>query len=59
MIQLGDSSVFHIFTKEFSRRREVVMNDGKNFFIWLVLMLFLFIGLQLLETFLEVPQANI
>ena len=35
------------------------MNDGKNFFIWLVLMLFLFIGLQLLETFLEVPQVNI
>lgn len=31
------------------------MNDGKNLFIWLIFVVFIFIGLGVLETFLEVP----
>ena len=31
------------------------MNDGRNFFLWLIFMVLIFIALGLLETFLEVP----
>jgi hypothetical protein len=32
------------------------MNDGRNFFLWLIFMVLIFIALGLLETFLEVPD---
>jgi len=32
------------------------MNDGKNLFIWLFLIIVILAGLGLLETVLEVPQ---
>lgn len=32
------------------------MNDGRNLFVWVIIMFFLFIVLGILETALEVPQ---
>ncbi len=34
------------------------MNEGRNFFIWLIFMVLIFIALGLLETFLEVPDIG-
>ena len=35
-----------------------LMNDGKNFFVWLIFMVLIFVALGLLETFLEVPELG-
>jgi len=32
------------------------MNDGRNLFVWVIIMLVLFIFLGILETALEVPE---
>jgi len=34
------------------------MNDGRNFFVWLIFMVLIFVALGLLETFLEVPELG-
>jgi len=34
------------------------MNDGRNFFVWLIFMVLIFVALGLLETFLEVPELD-
>jgi hypothetical protein len=35
-----------------------MMNDGRNFFIWLIFMVAIFIILGVLETALEVPDIG-
>lgn len=39
-------------------QESVIMNDGKNFFIWLIFMVAIFIILGVLETALEVPDIG-
>ena len=34
------------------------MNDGRNFFVSLILMVLIFVALGLLETFLAVPELG-
>ena len=38
--------------------KESEMNDGRNFFIWLIFMVAIFIILGVLETALEVPDIG-
>ena len=35
-----------------------MMNDGRNFFVWLVFMAVIFVTLAVLETLLEVPDIS-
>ena len=34
------------------------MNDGRNFFVWLIFMVLIFVALGLLETFLGVLELG-
>ena len=40
------------------KEKESAMNDGRNFFIWLIFMVAIFIILGVLETALEVPDIG-
>ena len=58
---IGSYSLFAIHrttTPNPKEQESVIMNDGKNFFIWLIFMVAIFIILGVLETALEVPDIG-
>ena len=50
--------VRHTTTPNPKGQESVMMNDGRNFFIWLIFMVAIFIILGVLETALEVPDIG-
>ena len=50
-------SLYRITTPNL-KEKESAMNDGRNFFIWLIFMVAIFIILGVLETALEVPDIG-
>ena len=54
----GAAFNLNLFYKFISFRGHMGPNkDGRNFFLWLVFMVFIFVGMAVLEKVLEVPAV--
>ena len=57
LICVGPTPSFSVALAQQSQG-ELPMNEGRNFFVWLVFMVAIFVTLAVLETLLEVPDIT-